>query len=425
MNLDNAKAWIGHRLSRNSVARNTLWMILARGVRVVLQSVYFVIVARSLGVAQYGTFVGVTALAGIINPFVTLGSGHVLVKNVSRNRSLFNEYWGNALFMTCSSALVLIVLMQFCAQFFLPTTISPLLIFLVLLSDLFFLKILDTSTQAFQAVYLLNRAAQVNVLLSISRLISALVLAIFFQKPEVLIWGFLYLTSTAVSALVAFLIVNRMLGSPKLAIWRIKSEIVEGFYFSVGWSATTIYNDIDKTMLARFSTLEATGIYAAAYRIIEVALVPIRSLAIATFPNFFKHGATGINGGVSFAKRLLPAGFAYGAVAVAGLFFLAPVVPFVLGAEYNNSVEALRLLAPLPLLKSIHIFAANTLTGADLQGIRCGMEIVVAIFNVLINLWVIPLYSWRGAGWSSIASDSLLMLGLWGIVWFKSREKQV
>jgi O-antigen/teichoic acid export membrane protein len=36
------------------------------------------------------------------------------------------------------------------------------------------------------------------------------------------------------------------------------------------------------------------------------------------------------------------------------------------------------------------------------------LQIVVAIFNILVNLWIIPAYSWRGAAWSSLASDGLL-----------------
>jgi O-antigen/teichoic acid export membrane protein len=30
------------------------------------------------------------------------------------------------------------------------------------------------------------------------------------------------------------------------------------------------------------------------------------------------------------------------------------------------------------------------------------------LFNILLNLWLIPAYSWRGAAWSSLASDGLL-----------------
>jgi len=36
------------------------------------------------------------------------------------------------------------------------------------------------------------------------------------------------------------------------------------------------------------------------------------------------------------------------------------------------------------------------------------MQIGVAVFNVAINFWIIPAFSWRGAAWSSLASDGLL-----------------
>lgn len=424
MNVDKLKPWIS-RLGENSLARNTLWMLLGQGARLLLQAVYFVIIARSLGAEQYGAFVGVTALVAIVAPFASWGGGHILVKNVSRNRALFNEYWGNALFMALSSGLLLIILVQLGAKAVLPGTISPLIVFFVSISDLLFARILDTAGQAFQSVHLLSRTAQVNVLLSVSRLIAALCLISFFQQPGPVVWAGLYLVSTAVSALVAVLLVHRMLGAPKLALSKIVPEITQGFYFSISLSAQTIYNDIDKTMLARFSTLEATGIYAAAYRLIDVAFVPLRSMVLATYPSFFQHGAKGIHGSASFAKRLLPISISYGLVAGAGLFFFAPIVPHILGSEYTNAVEALRWLALLPLLKGIHYLGANTLTGADMQGFRSAGQVFIAVFNVLVNLWIISAYSWKGAAWSSIASDALLMLALWGIVWFKCGQKQV
>jgi hypothetical protein len=43
---------------------------------------------------------------------------------------------------------------------------------------------------------------------------------------------------------------------------------------------------------------------------------------------------------------------------------------------------------------------------------------------VLINLWVIPAYSWRGAAWSSIASDALLACGIGATVLVLSRRSK-
>ena len=91
----------------------------------------------------------------------------------------------------------------------------------------------------------------------------------------------------------------------------------------------------------------------------------------------------------------------------------APLVPRVLGAEYARTTEALRWLALLPLLKTMHYFAADSLTGAGFQGVRTVAQVLVAMFNVLVNLWIIPAYSWRGAAWSSLASDGLLAASLW------------
>jgi Polysaccharide biosynthesis C-terminal domain len=40
----------------------------------------------------------------------------------------------------------------------------------------------------------------------------------------------------------------------------------------------------------------------------------------------------------------------------------------------------------------------------------------MAGFNVLINLWIIRAYSWRGAAWSSMVTDSLLALLLYVVI---------
>ncbi len=108
MKLDNLKIWIAS-IGHNSLARNTLWMLLAQGIRLFLQAFYFVIIARVLGVEQYGAFVLATSLVAILSPFSGLGVGNILIKNVSKNRALFSYYWGNALFMISVSKLIRLV----------------------------------------------------------------------------------------------------------------------------------------------------------------------------------------------------------------------------------------------------------------------------------------------------------------------------
>ena len=190
----------------------------------------------------------------------------------------------------------------------------------------------------------------------------------------------------------------------------------EGAYFSITLSSQNIYNDIDKTMLARLATLEAAGIYGAAYRIIDVSFTPVRSLLYASYARFFQSGVSGIRGTLAFSVKLLPYAVGYGLLASLVLFLFAPVLPYILGKEYTETVLALRWLSLLPLLKSIHYFAADSLTGAGFQGTRSICQLVTAFLNVGLILWLIPAYSWRGAAWASIATDLVLALAMWGLV---------
>lgn len=383
------------------------------GMRIIVQAGYFVLIARALGPREYGAFVGATALIAIVGPFAGIGAGNLLVKNVSRDKSLFAEYWGNALFVLLVSGLVLLGCVALIAHWILPPTIPLLLIILISLSDLIGARITDIAAQGFQAMDQMGYAANFSLLPYLLRLISAAIVFAVWHRASAMTWGWFYLGSTVASCAIAVAVTNWRLGYPKIRLSRIPPELREGFYFGAGLSAQTIYNDIDKTMLASLSTLDATGIYAAAYRVIDVAFTPVKSVLYAAYSSFFRSGQHGIAASYLYAKRLMPRMIGYSLLACAGLFLFAPLFPMIIGKDFARTVEALRWLAVLPVLKSIHYFFADALTGAGYQGVRAAAQIFVALTNVGLNFWLIPVYSWRGAAWSSIACDGLLAISLY------------
>jgi len=394
------------------LARNTLWSLGGSGMRLLIQAVYFIITARCLGPGQYGGFVAATALTGVISPFVGVGRGALLIKNVARDRRFFSEYWGNGLMITLISGSLLTFLAMALCRLVLPRSIPMLVIALLSVSDLIFVKLLDMGTWAFQSIERLSGNAKLNVLVSLTRLFGIAGLALAVTHPSVMAWSAVYLAGSIVGAVIAVAWVTISVGKPKLALHHIWREGAEGFYFSVSLSAMTIYNDIDKTMVARLATLEAAGVYAAAYRLLDVAFIPVRALLSAAYPSFFRIGKDGLAATVRHSRRLLVRIIPYSLFAFVALLLGAPLVPHILGRQYADVTEALRWLALLPVLKTLHYFIADSLTGAGHQGTRTLFQIGVAAFNVLINLWLIPAYGWRGAAWSSIASDGLLALSL-------------
>ena len=78
-------------ISEKSFVRNSLWELLAKAVNIGCQAAYFTVVVRVLGTENYGAFVGITALAALIFPFANLGSGDVLIQQVSRDKKVFSR----------------------------------------------------------------------------------------------------------------------------------------------------------------------------------------------------------------------------------------------------------------------------------------------------------------------------------------------
>jgi O-antigen/teichoic acid export membrane protein len=411
------------RLRASSIAKNTLWMLGGNGLKLVIQAVYFILIARSLEPAQYGGFVAVVAIAAIVSPFVGLGTSNLVVRNVARDPDSFSQSWGNGLLITlCSGAAALFLVL--CCAFLLPAGLHWSVLFLVAVADLLFARIVDFCGFAFSALDRFGATAQLNMWISLSRLIGLAILVVRVHHPSVEAWAVVYLAATLATAAGALLWGLLTLEKPTLKIDAVWPELKEGVFFSVGLSAQTIYNDIDKTMLAKLGDLAATGIYGAAYRIIDVSLVPLRSLLSAANPGFFRAGHIGgVRETRRYMSRLLPKALAYAALATAGLFLIAPVIPHILGKEYAQSISALRWLAVLPLLKTVHSFLADALTGAGHQRLRTMIQVAVALLNILINLWIIPAYSWLGAAWSSIASDAALLCLLGAAIAALSRTR--
>jgi O-antigen/teichoic acid export membrane protein len=395
-----------------NIHHNAAWMLLGKSVQLAIQVAYFILVARYLGPQQYGMFVAVTATVAVLSPFVGNGCASLMIKHVARDRTLFAESFGNLLTVTLLSGLAVSALLLPMCRVVLPRAVTPAVVIMLLVSNVLVVPYVGVAGVAFWSLERLGWTAALNVFASLMHLVGIAVV-VMLHRPTLMAWSVAYLVTSTFSSMVALGCVLRFLGMPKLRLRRIKDELWEGFNFSVGLSAQTIYNDIDKTMLARLSTLGDTGIYGAAYRLIDVIFLPVSALLNAAYPGFFRHGKDGVQAAMHYGRRLLKQIMPYSLCASAGVLIGAPAVPWILGHGFVEVTEALRWLAVLPILKTLHYFIGDSLTGAGHQGLRSLIQVGVAAFNILVNLWIIPAYGWRGAAWSSIASDALLGLLFW------------
>jgi O-antigen/teichoic acid export membrane protein len=409
---------------RRLLVRDTLHLSIGQGAKLVIQAVYFVFVARSLGPSSYGAFVAITALTGIASPFCGLGSSNLFIKNLRSGRRTAPVCWGNGLVLTIASGIGLSVFITACNSL-IGLHANYSMIFIVALCDLVFMRITDLAAFGFAADGDMRQTAVQGFAMSALRLAGIVILVGRYHAVTLQQWVTAYVITGALGAIFAIWTASLRWGVPAWDASAAREDTKEGIFFSISTSAQSIYNDIDKTMLGRLSTMGDTGIYGAAYRFIDISMTPVRSLISAAYPRFFKIGSQeGLQGTRKYALSLISRSVFYGIGIFIALTVLSPIIPWVLGHKYNAVVPAIRWLAVIPLLRCIHSFLADALSGANMQVQRTAIQVGVAVVNVLLNLLILPRWSWRGAAWTSIAADGLLTLSLWVCIQVTLRHRQ-
>ena len=393
-------------------------LCMGQGIKLVLQGIYFLFIARSLGPSQYGAFVAVTAMTSIISPYVGLGCGSLFLKNVRSGKRTAVVCWGNGLLITLISGALTMLALCAISRLWLPH-FPILLIGAICFSDLILMRIIDLASFGFAASARMSKTAVQNTTMSLLRVVGIVLLATCYRQVSINQWTWVYLITGVVGAAFALKEGSALWGVPEISLRALWEDVREGCFFSISTSAQTIYNDIDKTMLARLSTLSATGVYAAAYRIIDTSLTPIRSLVSAAYPQFFRLGNSGIDATYDYAKRLIRKALVFGVVDFLALLLIAPLLPHILGPKYAAVAPAIRLLALIPVMRCVHWFLADALSGADAQGVRTAVQVGIAILNIGLNIVILPRWSWVGAAWTSIASDAALLVAIYAAVQWK------
>jgi O-antigen/teichoic acid export membrane protein len=399
-------------MKSRGLLRDTTQLSIGQSLRLVIQAAYFVLVARSLGPDAYGAFVAVVAMAALLGPFSGMGTQNLFIKNVRSGKRQASVCWGNGLLLTVLSGTLLTALGLGLSIWFRLRT-AAFVVVMVCIADLVLLKVTELAAFGFTAMDRMKQTSIQNVVASLLRLIGIIALVLTMHQVTLHRWVLVYLLTTTLGTGYAIWQGRRLWGAPHIDLAALREDAAEGVLFSIAGSATTVYNDIDKIMLSKFSDLFATGVYAAAYRVIDVSMTPIRSLAAAAYPRFFLRGLDGLAATYRYALTLIAKTAIYGSAASAGLWLSAPLLPILLGSKYAAVAPAVRWLALIPFLRCVHSFLADAFSGAGLQHVRTAIQVLVAILNTAANFVILPRYSWRGAAWVSLGCDGLLVIAFW------------
>jgi O-antigen/teichoic acid export membrane protein len=390
---------------RSRLGKDASWLMFGLAARVLAQAFGFVFLARALGPADLGAFAAVLAIASVLSPIAEMGAYSLSVRDVVAGISV-RKVTGTALALTSLLVPVSMIVLVAAASLAVPDVrwCQALAIGLGTFVG-------ARLTSVFRGISVgrgeLAFAAAIEASSGVAYAVAAVAAAALASSIET--WAWLYCLQSLAVGTAGLLVLSARFGAPEIPRGGLRTRIREGSHFAVGTLAQSANTELDKALLARFSTLEDVGIYSASQRVVSVAIVPAMALFGAAYRRFFFTGPNAFEHSRRTAFRIAPLAAAYGAVAATLLFLGAPFASLVFGAQYRDATEVLRVLAPLVLIQACTYPFLDALTGAGYQHVRAAAQLCAVVIGVTLNVTLDKALGWRGAALASIASQLFLL----------------
>jgi O-antigen/teichoic acid export membrane protein len=188
-------------------------------------------------------------------------------------------------------------------------------------------------------------------------------------------------------------------------------------FFAVSLTAA-LYADIDKLFLFSMQSASSVGIYSAAYKLVAIPIQFSNSFHRALYPLLSKHAAakdkTLLCETYEKSMRYLTLGAI--PIGVAMTIFAEPMIKASYGESYLKGTMALQILVWAYVLEFFNPFFSRVLYAIRRERSVLKAMVVGTACNVILNILLIPSYSFLGASIATLLSASVIFIILWRAV---------
>jgi O-antigen/teichoic acid export membrane protein len=173
-----------------------------------------------------------------------------------------------------------------------------------------------------------------------------------------------------------------------------------------------IFYQIDIVMLSKLASMEAVGIYSAAYKLVLTLMIIPRSFKNALFPTLSRlFGGSRAQFGTAFAfacKVMALAGFP-----LAFLIFAQAdrIVAFLYAERFAESVLPLKIMAFCLLFTYLYSATQAALDASHNEARSALVWLVATLVNLAVDLAVIPRFGYVGSSAATLLSEVIVFAG--------------
>lgn len=387
------------------ITKNTIWLLSSQVFAKAVGFFYVLYLARTLGVEKFGQYEAVLAFIFIFFTLVDFGLNRLLIRDVSRKAKGAGVFLGNAV----SFRLILSVIAYVLTLIFALFSGYPLsMICLVALASLVFFS--QGFWFCFEAIFMALEKMKVCAFGSAILAISSPIFGISLLKAGFGVAGVLIgMVFSSLLALFCFCLWAKKKG----IFWRFSFEreifchfLKEGSKFALLTILSLIYLKNGIVILSRLRGEKAVGLYASAYKIIEVGILFPNALAIAFFPRVARLILTDRKRLTKlYLRSALAAFFLALPLTLAACLYPEEILGLLFGKEFTQAGSVFSVLG-----LSLVLFFINALPGNIIQSSKkltpfLPWALFNTLLNIFLNFFLISRFSLLGAAYAMLITE--------------------
>jgi O-antigen/teichoic acid export membrane protein len=363
-----------------------------------------VIVARELGAESYGVFVTAYVWTVLGMYLMDFGTSLWSVQEGSRYRERIPDLLGSGLAVCATVFLILYCTLAIVATAFSTNTVLNFLLVL------FPYGLILAAQNGLAAVYSSYQTMQTSAWYQ--GLAPVVIVAIYFvfvaghlSLPDV---GLAYVFGGALVTGIWMMVTLRRI-RPRVTVGTVRATLRSSYQYGLTGILGHVYFKSDVVMLTALAGLREAGIYAAAFKLVElvfkVAVLVGRVFAPALFKAHHESpGDFGVLAGM-LVRLLTIAGLFAG---IASILLADELILLVFGERYASSAPILRILGGVMAAKCMSIALQLLLSSFDLHSRRVANTSIALAIHIAANAILIPRFGAEGAAWAALLSSTLL-----------------
>jgi len=402
------------------IAKNTIILLTANAISKVIGFFYVMYTARYLGTEGFGILSFALAFTGIFGVFTDMGLGTLMVREVAKEKSLVEKYLGNITIIKSILAISTFGIIVLLINFLNYPEQTIKVVYLIALSVIF-----NSFSEMFYSIFRAYEKMEYQSfgqILSSALMLSGALLAIN-QGFSIIGFASIYFMVSVIILIYSFVLYILKFAKLKIEIdWDFWKQCIKEAWPMGGMAiCIMIYFRIDVVMLSLMKGDTAVGLYSAAYRLSEISTIIPSMFMASIFPIMSKYHKNYKSSFIKTYGKSVKYLFSLALPMALSITLLAkPIINLIYGNEFAGSVRALQILIWASAIMYATMVMGTTYVTANRQMVNFKLAIVAVILNIVLNLLLIPKYSYLGASAATVATEAFgffvgnFFLNKWG-----------